>query len=344
MKFDEIGEFGFIERINFEMINRPEGVVQGIGDDAAVFEAPPGRLLVLTTDMLVEGVHFSRDTIAPHQLGRKCLAVNLSDVAAMGAEPLDAYVSLAVPSDTDVEYVERMYDGMREMARTYSVNLLGGDTTLSPGPLVASIAVTGRVPREEVVFRKGAAPGQLVYVTCQLGDAAAGLDLIRRGVNWAPEEGGYLLKAHLDPRPHLEEGRFLARNRFPSAMMDISDGVASDLGHICRLSGVGAVLYEEAIPLSDPLLRYATEFRLDLTTLSLSMGEDYGLILTVPAERADELEMRFQGHFGRPIWRIGSITSEPGLVLVGRGGERVRLEPRGWDAFRGYSKGPGGVP
>ncbi len=334
MKFHEIGEFGFIDRIDFQMINRPEGVIQGIGDDAAVFEGPPGRLLVLTTDMLVEGVHFVRASISPQQLGRKGLAVNLSDVAAMGAEPMDAYVSLAIPSDLEVEYIERIYDGMREMAKAYAVNLLGGDTTRSPGPLVMSLAVTGMVSKEEVVFRKGAVSGDLVYVTCYLGDAAGGLDLIRQGRTWEREGSGYLLKAHLDPRPHLEEGRFLAENHFASSMIDISDGVASDLGHICRLSGVGALIREDAIPISDTLRRYAAEFDLDLLGLAFTTGEDYGLILTVPQGRAEELEVRFQERFRRPIWRVGEITCEPGLTLIKGTGERIRIEPHGWDAFR----------
>ncbi len=334
MKFHEVGEFGFVRRIDFQMINRPDRVIQGIGDDAAVFEGPPGRLLVLTTDMLVEGVHFLRASISPRQLGRKGLAVNLSDVAAMGAEPMDAYVSVAIPDDIEVEYVEQIYDGMREMAKAYGVNVLGGDTTRSPGPLVISLALTGTVSREDVVFRKGAVSGDLVYVTCDLGDAAGGLDLIREGRAWAREESEYLLKAHLDPRPHLEEGRFLAENHFASAMIDISDGVASDLGHICRLSGVGALIREDAIPISDTLRRYATEFQLDLCRLALSTGEDYGLISTVSKGRAEELEARFQERFGRPIWRIGEITSEPGLTLLKGTGERIRIEPHGWDAFK----------
>lgn len=340
MKFHEIGEFGFIERIDFQMINRPEGVIQGIGDDAAVFEGPPGRLLVLTTDMLVEGVHFLRASISPLQLGRKGLAVNLSDVAAMGAEPMDAYVSLAIPADMEVEYIERIYDGMREMAKAYGVNLLGGDTTRSPGPLIISLALTGMVSREEVVFRRGAVSGDLVYVTCLLGDAAGGLDLIREGRAWGREDSEYLVKAHLDPRPHLEEGRFLAENHFASAMIDISDGVASDLGHICRLSGVGALVYENAIPISDTLRRYATEFHLDLCRLALSTGEDYGLIFTVSEDRTEELEARFRERFGRPIWRVGEITSEPGLTLLKATGERIRIEPHGWDAFKATSQSP----
>lgn len=334
MKFHEIGEFGFIDRIDFQMINRPEGVIQGIGDDAAVFEGPPGRLMVLTTDMLVEGIHFLKASISPHQLGRKGLAVNLSDVAAMGANPMDAYVSLAIPVDTEVEYIERIYDGIREMAKAYGVNLLGGDTTRSPGPLVISLALTGMVSREEVVFRKGAVSGDLVYVTCHLGDAAGGLDIIRQGRTWAREESDYLLKAHLDPRPHLEEGRFLAENHFASAMIDISDGVASDLGHICRMSGVGALIREDAIPISDPLRSYAREFHLDMFRLALNTGEDYGLLFTVPKGRAEELEVRFRERFGRPIWRVGEITSQPGLTLLKVTGERMRIEPYGWDAFR----------
>jgi thiamine-monophosphate kinase len=334
MKFSELGEFEFIDRINVQMIHRPEGVVQGIGDDAAVFETRPGWLLVLTTDMLVEGVHFLRAVATPRQLGRKSLVVSLSDIAAMGAEPLDAYVSLAIPLDLEVEYMESVYEGMREVAGAYGVNLLGGDTTRSPGPLVINVALTGTVPRDQPVLRSGAQPGEAIYVTTWLGDAAGGLDLIRTRRSWKDEGKRYLLDAHLDPRPHLEEGRFLAENHFARSMIDLSDGVASDLRHICRRSGVGAVIREALIPISDPLRAYAKAFDLDLPRLALHSGEDYGLLLTVRSDRGSDLEQVYRRHFGRAIWRIGETTADPEIVFVTQDGIRRPLRPEGWDPFR----------
>ena len=334
MKFSEIGEFGFIDRINVQMISRPEGVVQGIGDDAAVFEPRSGWLMILTTDMLVEGVHFIRDAMTPHQLGRKCLAVNLSDVAAMGAEPLDAYISVAIPSGADVEYMEALYGGMRAMAQAHRVNLLGGDTTRSPGPLVVNVALTGTLPKDELILRSGAKPGDAIYVTSWLGDAAGGLDLLRNHRIWEADGSAVLLKAQLEPRPHLGEGRFLANNHFATAMIDLSDGVASDLRHICQRSGVGAVIHETRLPISETLRAYARTFDLDPLKLALSIGEDYGLLLTVPETRASELEARFQERFGREISRIGETAGEPGMILLAEDGARRFLEPKGWDAFR----------
>jgi thiamine-monophosphate kinase len=272
--------------------------------------------------------------MTPRQLGRKSLAVNLSDVAAMGAEPLDAFISLAIPPDLAVEYMEAVYAGMREMAGTYCVNLLGGDTTRSPGPLVINVALTGTVPRDQVMLRSGAHPGEAIYVTTFLGDAAGGLDVIRNGRAWDDAGRRYLLLAHLDPRPHLEEGRFIAENHFATSMIDLSDGVASDLRHVCRRSGVGAAIHEAWLPISETLRAYVRDFGVDLRKLALATGEDYGLLLTVPTDRSKELEARFLERFGRPIWRIGETTAEPGMVLVERDGARNPLEPEGWDSFR----------
>jgi thiamine-monophosphate kinase len=335
MRFSEVGEFGFIDRIARGAIHRPQGVVQGIGDDAAVFETRPGWPMVLTTDLLVEGVHFLRHAISPRQLGRKALAVNLSDVAAMGAEPLDAFVSVAIPAELEVEYMEAVYGGLGEMARDHGVNLLGGDTTRSPGPLVINVAVTGTAPAGQLVLRSGARPGDGIYVTGFLGDAAGGLDLIRSGRAWEPAATAYLLGAHLDPRPQVAEGRFIAQQRMATAMIDVSDGVASDLGHICVRSGVGAVIRAEALPISRTLRQYCARFGLDLLRLALGTGEDYGLLLTVPAGRAADLEARFLERFGRPIRRIGEITPGPQMLLVASDGEPRPLAPEGWDGFRG---------
>jgi len=329
----EVGEFGFIDRINRLMISRPEGIIQGIGDDASVFEPPSGSVLLITTDMLVEGVHFLLGSTSFRLLGRKSLAVNLSDMAAMGAEPLDAYVSLAVPEKLSLEDLQELYEGLREMAWEHRVNILGGDTTRSSGPLVINVALTGCAPKEQVVFRSGASPGDFIYVTGTLGDAGAGLDLVLRGGGWPHEKSRFLLEAHLNPKPQVLEGRFLAGRGFPTSMMDLSDGLASDLRRICERSGVGALVMEEAIPLSNPLRQYALEFELNPLSLALGGGEDYCLLLTVPAQRGPEVERAFEGEFGKPIWRIGKITAEPQVLLLTREGRTLSLPKGGWDAF-----------
>ncbi len=330
----EIGEFGFIERVTRQVIFRPEGVIQAVGDDASVFEPRTGMVLLITTDMLVEGVHFTLETTSFRLLGRKSLAVNLSDMAAMGAEPLDAYVCLAVPQRLTLENLEDLYEGLREMGQKHRVNILGGDTTRSHGPLVISIALTGCAKKDLVVFRSGAKPGDLIYVTGTLGDAGAGLDLLLRGSAWSEEKGSPLVRAHLDPRPHVCEGRFLAERGFPTAMMDLSDGLASDLRHICKRSGVGALVKEEAIPLSKDLRQYALELGLNPVSLALAGGEDYCLVLTVPAAKAAEMESAFEERFHRPIWRIGEATEDPRILLLNRQGLISAFPQGGWDSFR----------
>lgn len=329
----EVGEFGFIDRINQEMIPRPEWVIQGIGDDASVFQPKAGSVLLLTTDMLVEEVHFRIETTTFRLLGRKSLAVNLSDMAAMGAEPLDAYICLAVPSRLTFEDLDELYDGLREMAWEHRVNILGGDTTRSPGPLVINVALTGQASKDQVVFRSGAKPGDLIYVTGTLGDAGAGLDLITRGGNWSEEKFRFLVEAHLDPKPHVWEGRFLVERGFPTSMMDLSDGLASDLRRICERSKVGALVLEGAIPISEALSQYALEVGLSPLSLALGGGEDYCLLLTVPASRGAELEREFQEKFKRPIWKVGEITKEQEILLLDRQGRTLPLPQGGWDSF-----------
>lgn len=331
-RLSDLGEFGFIERISRHMILRHAGVIHGIGDDASVFEPKPGCVMLLTTDMLVEGVHFLEAT-SFKLLGRKSLAVNLSDIAAMGAEPMDAYVCLAVPQRLTVEELEELYQGLREMAQEYSVNILGGDTTRSPGPLVINVAVTGAAPREQVVLRRGARPGNLIYVTGWLGDASGGLDMIREARPWPREKGATLLRAHLDPRPHLAEGLFLAQRGFATSMLDVSDGLASDLRHICTQSGVGAVVRHRSLPISQALREYAEAFGLDVLSMALGGGEDYCLLLTVPEHRAHELERSFGERFGHPIWPIGEITQGGEMLLLTEKGELRPLPKAGWDSF-----------
>jgi thiamine-monophosphate kinase len=333
----EVGEFGFIERISHDLISRPEWVIQGIGDDASVFRPRPGLVMLLTTDMLVEGVHFLVQATTFRLLGRKSLAVNLSDMAAMGAEPMDAYVCVAVPGRLNVEDMEEFYRGLREMAREHGVNILGGDTTRSNGPLVINVALTGCAPKEQVLLRSGAAPGDLLYVTGTLGDAGAGLDLLKRGGDWPGQWGDPLLRAHLDPRPHLLEGLFLAQHGFATSMMDLSDGLASDLRHICKRSQVGAIVREDAIPISGQLRRYAEWFGLEPLALALGSGEDYCLLLTVPPQRAKEMEEAFLERFGRPIRPIGEITQEPEILLGTGDGNLMPLPMGGWDSFASES-------
>ena len=272
MKLGELGEFRFIDRIAGGcLVAGADHVVVGVGDDAAVLRGD-GELLLVTTDLLVERVHFLRGVIDPLDLGYKALAVNLSDIAAMGGSPRDAWISIAVPPAVEVEELDRIYDGMKGLARSSGVNLLGGDTTGCRRDLCLNLTVLGTVPPEQLLLRSGARPGQRILVTGTLGDSAAGLEVILRRPELPDVVAERLLAAHHRPATYLEEARLVAASGTAGAAIDLSDGLASDLGHVCTASGVVAVVDEAALPLSEDLRRLARAIGADPLRLALSGG------------------------------------------------------------------------
>ncbi len=337
MKLRDIGEFGFIERIGAGCLIRPEGVVKAIGDDAAVIRPPAGELLLVTTDLLVERVHFLRAATSGFNLGYKALAVNLSDIAAMGGTPREAFVSIAVPGDCDVDYLDDLYRGMKDLAALHGVNILGGDTTGSAADLVINVALVGTAAESQVLYRSGARSGDAICVTGCLGDSRAGLHLILNGLAQDSAGRRALFEAHVLPRPCLAEGRYLAACGGVSAAIDLSDGLSSDLGHVCACSGVGARIEEARLPLSGPLKAFCREFGFDPVEFALAGGEDYVLLCTVAAEAAQRVAAGFRRRFDRPLHTIGEITPGGSMERVGAGGAAVGLEPGGWDHFRGRS-------
>jgi thiamine-monophosphate kinase len=335
MNLHTMGEFGFIEHVRGGCLQRPGSVVVGIGDDAAVFKADAGRLTLLTTDMLVEGVHFLRRATGGEDLGHKALAVNLSDIAAMGGTPREAFVSIAVPADCDLAYLEALYAGMRALAAEHRVNILGGDTTASRRDLVINVALTGSVAEGELMRRDGARPGDRIAVSGCLGDSRAGLHLIQRRLPGDTATGRYLLRAHRRPRPHLAEGRLLARSGAVTAAMDISDGLSSDLGHIIAQSGVGARIRAGRLPLSEALRSFCREQGADPVQYALTGGEDYVLLCTLSPDRTAALTAEYQAAFAPPLTVIGEITDTAGTAeLVAADGTRRPLKAAGWDHFK----------
>lgn len=269
MNIREIGEFGLIEQIASKFKNIVPPSCCGIGDDCAVIPISASSSMVITTDMLVEDVHFLRNEISAYLLGYKSLAVNLSDIAAMGAAAHSTFMSISLPSDIDAEWCADFVDGYR----AHNVALLGGDTTKSTGKIVINVTAVGMVENSHLKFRNGAKCGDRIYVTAHLGDSAAGLRAILNGkANLYPE----LVKAHNMPSPHLTQGLALGRNSGVTAMMDVSDGVASDLRHILRASGVGAAIELTHVPMSDNFVKAA----LGDVQLALTGGEDYCLLFT----------------------------------------------------------------
>ncbi|WP_373498411.1 thiamine-phosphate kinase [Desulfococcus sp.] len=330
--FRDVGEFGFIRRIQGACLVRPEGVAVAIGDDAAAFVVPEGEVTLVTTDLLVERVHFLRDAASPEDLGHKALAVNLSDIAAMGGTAREAFVSIAVPGGLALEYVEGMYRGMTSLATAFGVNILGGDTTASRADLIINVAVVGSVHEKEMLRRGGARPGDRLFVTGAVGDSRAGLHLILNRLPADEEALAALIRAHHRPRPHLAEGRFLAQSGAVRAAIDVSDGLSSDLVHVARASGLGVRIDAGGLPLSPNLAHFCRRLGFDPVAYALAGGEDYVLACAVDPGKAAALARAFEARFHRPLHPIGEMTGG-GRMEVARDGSVTPLPPAGWEHF-----------
>ncbi len=272
-----MGEFELIEKIR-SSFSVPDGIT-GIGDDCAVIPQKGGMDTLVSTDMLVEGVHFLADDIAPADLGWKSAAVNISDIAAMGGRPVSTYLSIALPRNVGQEWVMRFIEGYRSVSEMFGVPLLGGDTCSSPDRLCISVTVLGECAHGSAILRSGARPGDLICVTGSLGDSAAGLRVI---MEEKPRTGaaGRLVKSHYRPLPKVREGLALASSGTVTSMLDVSDGVGSDIRHIMEESGVGAEIHTDRLPLSEELLKACSLFGWDPVSLALEGGEDYELLFT----------------------------------------------------------------
>ena len=322
MKLKDLGEFGFIERIK-KGVSGKRGVRLGIGDDCAVLELPEGHVLLTTTDMLVEDIHFRQQWTDLKSLGRKSVSVNVSDVAAMGGKPHHLYLSLGFPADFPLEGLDSFVAGFLEACEHYDVTLVGGDTCSSPGPFVISVTVEGSVAETDYVARQGARPGDSIYVSGTLGDSAMALQLLSNGRNPDP----FLLDRHINPCARTILGATLAAEHIPTAMIDLSDGLLADLGHILESSSTGALVEEELLPLSSPFrVEYGTSLK--LIQLALAGGEDYELLFTVPPEKEGVLP-RISKTTGLPLTRVGVITEEKMKLVVRDSEGRLYTPSRG---------------
>lgn len=333
----QLGEFGLIDRLTDDIRPVNASTVKGVGDDAAVLE-PGGRQVLVSTDMLVEGVHFDLSYTPLKHLGYKSVVVNLSDIYAMCGTPQQVVVSLAVSNRFPVEALDELYAGMKLAAGLYGVDIVGGDTTSSVSGLVISVTVMGYVEKDKAVYRNGAREGDLVVVTGDLGGAYMGLQVLRREkktweVNpaWQPdlEPYQYIVERQLKPEARRDIPPLLeSLGVRPTAMIDISDGLSSEMLHICRQSGVGVQLYEDKIPKDPQTLTTADEFSLDASTVALSGGEDYELLFTMPLADYDKIK-------GNPhLTPIGHITAAgTPCQLVLRDGSAVELRAQGWNSF-----------
>ncbi|MCK4964507.1 MAG: thiamine-phosphate kinase [Dehalococcoidia bacterium] len=329
MKVSELGEFGLIELLA-KIVGQPKGkqVLIGIGDDAACWRTGASTQIA-TSDSLIQDVHFALSTTTWRELGWKALAVNLSDIAAMGGLPQYALVSLGLPGDTEVASVAELYEGIEELARLFDVSIVGGDSVGAPVVMV-SLAVVGKAHKNQsVLTRSAAAPGELIAVTGYLGASAAGLAMLQGVLELHlkdEETAGRLKEAHLRPHPRVVEGQALARHGVKAAI-DLSDGLVSDLVKLCKASGVGARLFTSQIPVH-PMVRKS--FGTDAIQMALSGGEDYELLFTARSEVID----RVRGAIACPVTVIGETVAEPEMVkVIDENGNELSVEKAGWEHF-----------
>jgi thiamine-monophosphate kinase len=345
-----MNEFEFIGKIRGLALDHgaPAGLVRGIGDDAAVLKSFSGSDLVVSTDLLIDDIDFRRETTRPELLGHKALAVSLSDIAAMGARPRWALLSLGVPEAIwSSEFLDDFYAGFFKLAGRYGVILVGGDVSRTPDKIVIDSILIGESPAQGAVFRSGASPGDQIFVTGFLGDAAAGLRLLEHGARLQPSTAAeehpnvehtsearpidYLLLRHLQPEPRVGWGLLLGEQQLATAMIDISDGLSSDIKHLCDESNVGALVEASQIPI-DPLVTELSGRRaLDPLMLALHGGEDFELLFTVKPELVAKLPKRVDGV---SLTRIGEIKEAAAGVQISEGARTWKLEPGGWEHFK----------
>jgi thiamine-monophosphate kinase len=334
-----LGEFGLIDHITKHVKLRNSSSIKGIGDDCAVIKFDNDKQIVVTTDLLVEGIHFDVTYTPLKHLGYKSVVVNLSDVYAMNAQPRQITVSLAFSSRYTLEAIEELYSGILLAAEAYGVDVVGGDTTSATYGLSISITAIGEAKSDELVYRSGAQEHDLIVVSGDLGAAYMGLQILNREKEvWKenpeiqPDLDGndYVLERQLKPEARKDVVSLLQQLGVkPTSMIDISDGLASEIKHICKASSVGAKIYEDKLPIDPQTYNIAREFNIDPTTVALSGGEDYELLMTIAQADFDKIK-------GNPnLTVIGHITKDTNVCkLITKGDSEVELKAQGWDSFK----------
>jgi len=336
-ELSELGEFGLIKHLTKNIVLKNESSVKGVGDDAAVIDYG-SKQIVVTTDLLLEGIHFDLAYVPLQHLGYKAVVVNLSDVYAMNAIPKQITVSIGTSNRFSVEAIEELYKGIYIACEKYNVDLVGGDTSTSVSGLVISVTAIGEGEKENIVYRSGAKDSDLVCVTGDLGGAYMGLQLLERekqifkeNPKIQPDLAGndYILERQLKPEARKDIPTLLkALNILPTSMIDVSDGLASEVLHICTQSDVGCTIYEDKIPIDPTTYTKAREFNLDPTVCAMSGGEDYELLFTIDLKDYDKVKAN------PDITVIGHITGKSaGYQLITKGGTQHPISAQGWDAF-----------
>ena len=336
MNIEQMGEFALIDRIRSALPAAGPDVLVGIGDDVAVLRGSGDTIWLATCDVQVEGTHFLRGAIAARRLGRKALAVNLSDIASAGGVPRFALVSLGLPGDLAVEVIDELYAGLREEGTRFGVEVVGGNISRCRHGMFVDVFLLGEATRANVVLRSGASPGDRILLTGTVGDAAAGVALLLDpGLSAAPGYAGVAMDRQQSPSPRVREGALIGALHAASSMIDVSDGVASDLGHICERSGVSARLEAERLPVRANNRALSRAARGDEWHFALRGGEDYELLFTAGPQGAADLARRITEETGTAVTDVGEILP-PGqpAELVLPDGSRVPLGGAGWDHFK----------
>ncbi len=335
MHLDQIGEFGLIQRIQKKWTKTPRSVLVGIGDDAAAIALPSSKknILLLTTDTLLEQTHFTRATSTFFQVGYKAVSVNVSDIAAMGGTPRFFLVSLGLTGKETVADIDRLYRGINTASRDYGITLIGGNITRSRAGFFISLTVSGEVAKKKIVTRSGGTEGDALYVTGTLGNAAAGLEMLQAGGKRRHTSGvRSLILKHQMPKARFREAQLLAQKKIPSAMIDLSDGLSSDLSHLTKQSGIGAELEIDKIPISPALRRYAKSIGTNPIRYALHGGEEYELLFSVPQKSRAKLDQLVQkgeisAHYiGRLSGKTVSIKTASGQIF--------KMKPAGFDHLK----------
>ena len=339
MELKEIGEFGLISWIRGNTSLRDPNIAAGIGDDAAVMTLPKKCVCLVTTDILIEDTHFRLDYTDPLRLGKKALSINLSDIAAMGGTPQYFLLSMGLPFHLRFRWIKELFRGVQQVAEQYNLSLIGGDTALAR-KLTINITLIGRGKAGEVIYRKGAQAGDQIMVTGTLGNAALGLRILKShkgdsSISRARDSDlDELIEKQLSPTPRIAEGRLIAKNHLASAMIDISDGLMADLGHILEESNAGAQIWISRLPLSEAYRRKASQYASTDIDLATCGGEDYELLLTTPRKKGGKL-LRLFNQSGLQITPIGDIVdARHGLRLFLDDGREYTPRKKGYDHFK----------
>ncbi len=340
-----IGEFGFIRQLKRQCLPSSPWIVKSIGDDAAILKPRPGQQLLISTDAFIEGGHFDLAYQTPKDVGRRAGVANLSDIAAMGGTPLYLLVSMAVPARISPETIRDLYRGFQDACTPYDVALIGGDTVSSPSQIFLSLTIVGSVRTNRALTRHTAKIGDRLYVTGTLGDANAGLRILQTHAKHLhrfrpPAADTFLIRRHLQPAPRIHVGQLLTDRRLAHAAIDLSDGLSSDVRHVCEDSRVGVEIRRDDLPLSPQLRAFARRNKLDPLELALQGGEDYELLFTAPIEHHRKV-LAVSKQTGVPISCIGTIKPKRfGQRLELPDGQHQPLVPKGFDHFSRRSTSP----